>query len=86
MSKVPEGMMPLTAEEAEVFERRLAMVRHQLDEINHEIERELESVRERISALHDKRRSALKVYDAACTMLGVENDLKSDPAYGTDPG
>jgi hypothetical protein len=71
-------MVPLTKEEADIFERRLAMVRTQLDDIDREIERELREVQERIAALQEKRRAALKVYDAACTMLGIENDLAQD--------
>ncbi len=77
-TKVPEGMVPLTNEEAGIFERRLAMVRKQLDDIDQEIEKELREVRERIDALQEKRKAALKVYDAACTMLGIENDLGQD--------
>ncbi len=71
-------MVPLTKEEADIFERRLAMVRTQLDDIDREIENELRGVQERIAALQEKRRAALKVYDAACTMLGIENDLAQD--------
>jgi len=71
-------MVPLSKEEADIFERRLAMVRQQLEGIDQEIERELREVRERIDALQEKRKAALKVYDAACTMLGVENDLGRD--------
>jgi hypothetical protein len=68
-------MVPLSKEESALFERRLAMVRKQLETIDQEIEKELREVRERIDALQEKRRAALKVYDAACTMLGIENDL-----------
>jgi hypothetical protein len=71
-------MLPLSKEEAEIFERRLAMVRKQLEGIDLEIEKELREVRERIDALQEKRKAALKVYDAACTMLGIENDLGQD--------
>ncbi len=77
-TKVPEGMVPLTKEESLLFERRLAMVRKQLEGIDQEIEKELREVRERIDALQEKRKAALKVYDAACTMLGIENDLEQD--------
>jgi len=77
-TKVPEGMVPLSKEEADIFERRLAMVRTQLEGIDQEIEKELREVRERIDALQQKRKAALKVYDAACTMLGIENDLGHD--------
>ena len=74
-TKVPGGMVPLSKEEAVMFERRLAMVRKQLEGIDQEIEKELREVRERIDALQEKRKAALKVYDAACTMLGIENDM-----------
>ncbi len=77
-AKAPEGMLPLSKEEADIFERRLAMVRQQLEGIDLEIEKELREVRERIDALQEKRKAALKVYDAACTMLGIENDLGHD--------
>ena len=66
-------MAPLTREEAAIFERRLKMARSQLDEIDTQIERELADVRERIGVLQEKRAALIKVYDAACTMLGIEN-------------
>lgn len=67
--------MELTKEEADVFERRLQMARRQLEEIDREIERELEQARQNIAVLQQKRQGPLKMYDAACTMLGIENDL-----------
>ena len=73
-------MAPLTQEEAAVFERRLEMARNQLAEIDAQIERELADVRERIGALQEKRAASLKVYDAACTMLGIENERGTDRA------
>ena len=75
-----QDMAPLTQEEAAIFERRLLMARSQLDEIDAQIERELADVRERISALQEKRAASLKVYDAACTMLGIENEHETEPA------
>jgi len=74
--------MALTKEESDVFERRLALAKQELDKVNAEIERELEQVRERITALQQKREGPLKMYDAACTMLGIDNDLAGN---GTDP-
>jgi hypothetical protein len=77
-------MVPLSKEEADIFERRLAMVRKQLEGIDQEIEKELREVRERIAALQEQRKAALKVYDAACTMLGIDNDLGRDEGPGGD--
>ncbi|GMR23788.1 MAG: hypothetical protein BMS9Abin37_2256 [Acidobacteriota bacterium] len=75
--------MALTKEESAVFERRLALAKQELEGIDAEIERELEQVRERIGALQQKREGPLKMYDAACTMLGIDNNLAS--GNGTDP-
>lgn len=86
-----EEMTPLTKEEAEVFERRLDMAREKLQEIDAEIERELDEVRDRIAALREKRTATLKMYDAACTMLGIQNQLagvagEGEPEDGSGPG
>ena len=67
--------MALTQEEYDVFERRLALAKQELEKIDAEIESELAQVRERIGALQQKREGPLKMYDAACTMLGIDNDL-----------
>lgn len=75
--------MALTKEECDVFERRLALAKQELETIDAEIERELEQVRERIGALQQKREGPLKMYDAACTMLGIDNDRAS--GNGTHP-
>ncbi len=83
MSTEAQDRMALTKEESDVFERRLALARQELEKVNAEIERELEQVRERIAALQRKREAPLKMYDAACTMLGIDNDLTS--GNGTDP-
>jgi hypothetical protein len=80
-----ERMMELTKEESDVFERRLAMARQQLEEIDREIERELADVRTRIAALQQKREAPLKMYDAACTMLGIDNELSRGAGNGSDP-
>ncbi len=76
--------MQLTTEEAQIFERRLQLARQQLDDVDQEVERELKEVRERIAALQEKRKAALKVYDAACTMLGIDNDLVQENGSGPE--
>lgn len=69
------NMMPLTQQEAEVLRRRLSIARQQLAEIDSAIELELRHARKRIEALHEKRAEPLKVYGAACTMLGIRNEF-----------
>ena len=78
-TKTNQDIPPLTTEEVAIFERRLEMARRQIDEIDGHVERELAEVRERIAALQQKRAASLKMYDAACTMLGIDNDLEREP-------
>jgi hypothetical protein len=54
------------------------MAKRQLEEVDQKIERELAEVRERLSQLQDERKAAVKMYDAACTMLGIPNDIEME--------
>jgi hypothetical protein len=76
--------MPLTDEQSRFYQQSLEMARRQLEEIDQKIERELAEVRERLAALQDKRKAALKMYDAACTMLGVPNELEQEETEEKD--
>ena len=54
------------------------MALKQLEEVDEQIERELEGVKKRIAVLREKRQASLKVYNAACTMLGKANHLADE--------
>ena len=76
--------MPLTDEEERTYRQTLGVAQRQLEEIEEKIERELEQVRERLAGLQEKRQAALQMYDAACTMLGMENELELLEEEGSD--
>ena len=76
--------MPLTDEQARFYQQSLEMAKRQLEEIEQKIERELAEVRERLATLQDERNAAVKMYDAACTMLGVPNEIESEATEGED--
>jgi hypothetical protein len=76
--------MPLTEEEERTYRQTLEVALRQLEEIDEQIERELELVKERLAALQDKRKAALQMYDAACTMLGIENELQGYEEESSD--
>jgi hypothetical protein len=76
--------MPLTEEQKRFYQQSLEMSRRQLEEIDQKIESELADVRERLAALQDKRMAALKMYDAACTMLGIPNELEMEETAETN--
>lgn len=76
--------MPLTDEEERTYRQTLEVAQRQLEEIDGKIERELEQVKERLAGLQEKRMAALQMYDAACTMLGIENELEHAEEEGSD--
>ena len=76
--------MPLTDEEERTYRQTLEVAQRQLEEIDGKIETELEQVKERLAGLQEKRKAALQMYDAACTMLGIENDLEDQAPEGSD--
>ena len=70
--------MALSKDQAEFYERTREITRRQIADLNAEMEEELRMVRERIESLRASVDSAKQIYDVACKMLGVENDLEKD--------
>jgi ElaB/YqjD/DUF883 family membrane-anchored ribosome-binding protein len=69
--------MALSKEQTDFYQHMLTMTRRQLDELNAQIEEELSKVRERLKDLQHRKEAAKQIYDGACKMLGVPNDLES---------
>jgi uncharacterized protein YPO0396 len=70
--------MALSKDQVEFYERTREITRRQIADLNAEMEDELRKVRERIEALRASVDSAKQIYDVACRMLGVENDLERE--------
>jgi hypothetical protein len=71
--------MNLTDEQAAFYKQTLDITRKSIEELNARIEEELSKVKERLADLQAKKNAAKQIYDGACRMLGVPNDLdKSD--------
>jgi hypothetical protein len=60
------------------------MTRRQIADLNSQIEEELSRVKERLSELKNAKDAAKQIYDGACKMLGVENDLDKEEDGGGD--
>jgi hypothetical protein len=67
--------MALSKDQTEFYERTLEMTRRQIADLDAQIEDELSRVKERLAGLQNARDAAMQIYDGACKMLGVENDL-----------
>ena len=68
--------MALTDEQTKFYQQTLEVTRKQIDEMNEQIEEELAKVKDRLADLQAKKNAAKQIYDGACRILGVENDLE----------
>ena len=70
--------MALNKEQQQFFQHTLEMTRKQIADINSQIEEELAKVKERLAELQNSKNAAKQIYDGACKILGVENDLEKE--------
>jgi hypothetical protein len=75
---VEERLMALSKEQTHFYQTTLEMTRKQIDELNAQIEEELAKAKQRLAELQVAKDAARQIYDGACKMLGVENDLETD--------
>ena len=75
--------MALSKDQAQFYQQTLEMTRKQIGDLNTQIEDELAKVKERLAGLQNAKNAAKQIYDGACKILGIENDLeKEDEAAG----
>jgi hypothetical protein len=76
--------MALSKEQTEFFQTTLDMTRKQIGELNGQIEEELSKVKERLAELQNAKNAAKQIYDGACKILGVENELDKEEDASAD--
>jgi ElaB/YqjD/DUF883 family membrane-anchored ribosome-binding protein len=76
--------MPLSKEQEQFYQTTLDMTRKQVTDLNTQIEDELAKVKERLAELQNAKNAAKQIYDGACKILGVENDLEKDEDASAD--
>jgi len=67
--------MALSDEQLQFYKHTLEVTRKQIRELNGQIEEELARVKERLAELQSAKNAAKQIYDGACRILGMENDL-----------
>ena len=70
--------MALSKEQSTFYQQTLEMTRKQINDLNTQIEEELATVKERLADLQNAKNAAKQIYDGACKILGVENDLEKE--------
>jgi hypothetical protein len=70
--------MPLSKEQVQFYQTTLEMTKKNINDINSQIEEELANVKIRLAELQNSKNAAKQIYDGACKMLGVDNDLEKE--------
>jgi hypothetical protein len=70
--------MALSKDQAQFYQQTLEMTRKQIADLNAQIEDELAKVKDRLAELKNAKDAAKQIYDGACKMLGIENDLEKE--------
>ena len=75
-------MPVLTDQQRKFYETTLQVTRQEIGDLKDQIEEELAKVKDRIAELQSAINASKQMYAAACTRLGVNNDL--DDEDGSD--
>jgi hypothetical protein len=70
--------MALSKEQVQFYQTTLDMTKKNISDINSQIEEELANVKIRLAELQNSKNAAKQIYDGACKMLGVDNDLEKE--------
>jgi ElaB/YqjD/DUF883 family membrane-anchored ribosome-binding protein len=70
--------MALSNDQQQFYRQTLEMTKRQIEDLNAQIEEELAKVKERLAELQNAKNAAKQIYDGACKILGVENDLEKE--------
>jgi ElaB/YqjD/DUF883 family membrane-anchored ribosome-binding protein len=71
-------MPVLTDQQRKFYETTLTVTREEISDLKDQIEEELAKVKDRIAELQSAINASKQMYAAACSRLGVNNDLDDD--------
>ena len=71
-------MAVLTDQQRKFYETTLSVTKQEMSELKDQIEEELAKVKDRIAELQNAINASKQMYSAACSRLGVPNDMEDD--------
>jgi ElaB/YqjD/DUF883 family membrane-anchored ribosome-binding protein len=71
-------MPALTDQQRKFYETTLQVTKQEVNDLKDQIEEELAKVKDRIAELQSAINASKQMYSAACTRLGVPNDMEDD--------
>jgi len=70
--------MSLNKEQEDLYKKTMEEVKHQLEAIDAQVEKELLKVRERLAELQESKKSLKMIYDGAAKLLGLEVEQEEE--------
>ena len=71
-------MPVLTDQQRKFYETTLQVTKQEISDLKDQIEEELAKVKDRIAELQSAINASKQMYSAACTRLGINNDLEDE--------
>lgn len=71
-------MAVLTDQQRKFYETTLQVTKQEINELKDQIEDELAKVKDRIAELQSAINASKQMYSAACSRLGINNDMDDD--------
>ena len=71
-------MAVITDQQRKFYETTLQVTKQEIGELKDQIEEELAKVKDRIAELQNAINASKQMYSAACTRLGIHNDMEDD--------
>jgi len=71
-------MAVLTDQQRKFYETTLTVTKQEMSDLKDQIEEELAKVKDRIAELQNAINASKQMYAAACSRLGVANDMEED--------
>jgi ElaB/YqjD/DUF883 family membrane-anchored ribosome-binding protein len=73
-------MSTLNDHQRKFYEETCEVTKHEIADLENQIQEELQRVKQRIAELQGAQKAARQMYDAACQRLGIPNDLAEQGA------
>jgi len=70
--------MALTKDQEQIYRKTLEETKKQLEEIDSQMEKELQKIREKLAELQATKKNLRQVYEATAKLLGVESELEEE--------
>jgi ElaB/YqjD/DUF883 family membrane-anchored ribosome-binding protein len=73
-------MTVITDQQRKFYETTLQVTKQEISDLKDQIEEELAKVKDRIAELQNAINASKQMYAAACSRLGINNDMDDDEA------